>query len=118
MARRVLMLGWEFPPFISGGLGTACYGLTKALDRRDVDVTFVLPKHVQSSHASHVNLISPGSVPAHPSLPPPEAVVLTRESQTTTRTMSAGEMLEQVTRQLRHVTTLGLPMAAPAPYSS
>ena len=29
---RVFMLGWEFPPFISGGLGTACYGLTKALD--------------------------------------------------------------------------------------
>ena len=28
---RVLMLGWEFPPFISGGLGTACYGITKAL---------------------------------------------------------------------------------------
>ncbi|MEI6274080.1 MAG: glycogen/starch synthase, partial [Phycisphaerae bacterium] len=31
MGRRVLMLGWEFPPFITGGLGTACYGLTKAL---------------------------------------------------------------------------------------
>ena len=29
---RVLMLGWEFPPHISGGLGTACFGLTKALD--------------------------------------------------------------------------------------
>jgi hypothetical protein len=28
---RVLMLGWEFPPYISGGLGTACYGLTKGL---------------------------------------------------------------------------------------
>jgi len=43
MARRVLMLGWEFPPFITGGLGTACYGLTKALDRQGLDVTFVLP---------------------------------------------------------------------------
>jgi len=29
---RIFMLGWEFPPFISGGLGTACYGLTKAMD--------------------------------------------------------------------------------------
>jgi len=28
---KVFMLGWEFPPYISGGLGTACYGLTKAL---------------------------------------------------------------------------------------
>ena len=30
---RVFMLGWEFPPFISGGLGTACYGLTKGNER-------------------------------------------------------------------------------------
>src|SRR5438876_1093410 len=30
---RILMLGWEFPPFIAGGLGVACYGLTKALDQ-------------------------------------------------------------------------------------
>ena len=26
---RVLMFGWEFPPHIAGGLGTACYGLTR-----------------------------------------------------------------------------------------
>lgn len=38
------MLGWEFPPFISGGLGTACFGLTKAMDRLGMPVTFVLPK--------------------------------------------------------------------------
>jgi glycosyltransferase involved in cell wall biosynthesis len=38
------MLGWEFPPFISGGLGTACYGLTKAMDRLGMPVTFVLPR--------------------------------------------------------------------------
>jgi glycosyltransferase involved in cell wall biosynthesis len=37
------MLGWEFPPFISGGLGTACFGLTKALDELGIEVTFVLP---------------------------------------------------------------------------
>lgn len=53
------MLGWEFPPFISGGLGTACYGLTKALDRAEIEVTFVLPKTVDESHASHVRLVSP-----------------------------------------------------------
>ena len=39
----VFMLGWEFPPFISGGLGTACYGLTKAMSRRGDRVLFVLP---------------------------------------------------------------------------
>jgi glycosyltransferase involved in cell wall biosynthesis len=61
MARRVLMLGWEFPPFITGGLGTACYGLTKALDRQGLDVTFVLPKTIPADGASHVRLVTPGS---------------------------------------------------------
>ena len=40
---KVLMLGWEFPPYISGGLGTACYGLTRGLDSIGVKVDFVLP---------------------------------------------------------------------------
>ena len=41
---NVLMFGWEFPPFISGGLGTACAGLTKGLDAvGGVRTTFVLP---------------------------------------------------------------------------
>ncbi|MHC4527237.1 MAG: glycosyltransferase family 4 protein, partial [Planctomycetota bacterium] len=57
---RVFMLGWEFPPFISGGLGTACYGLTKALNQFGVEVTFVLPKDVESEYATHVNLLTPG----------------------------------------------------------
>jgi glycogen synthase len=56
---RVFMLGWEFPPFISGGLGTACYGLTKALDQLGVKVTFVLPKMVDSQYATHVKLLGP-----------------------------------------------------------
>jgi len=55
------MLGWEFPPFISGGLGTACYGLTKALDHLGIKVTFVLPKMVDSKYATHVKLLSPDS---------------------------------------------------------
>jgi glycosyltransferase involved in cell wall biosynthesis len=55
------MLGWEFPPFISGGLGTACYGLTKALDWLGIKVTFVLPRMVDSKYATHVNLLGPGS---------------------------------------------------------
>jgi glycogen(starch) synthase len=40
---RLLMLGWEFPPFISGGLGTACYGLSRALVRLETEILFVLP---------------------------------------------------------------------------
>lgn len=41
---KVFMLGWEFPPFISGGLGTACYGLTKGLDHLGTEIIFVLPR--------------------------------------------------------------------------
>jgi len=37
------MLGWEFPPFKSGGLGTHCYGLTKALSKKDTQITFLMP---------------------------------------------------------------------------
>jgi glycogen synthase len=59
---KVFMLGWEFPPFISGGLGTACYGLTKAMDQLGIKVTFVLPKTVQTEYATHVKLMSPGSL--------------------------------------------------------
>jgi len=35
---RVLMFGWEFPPHIAGGLGTACYGMTRGLARNGVEV--------------------------------------------------------------------------------
>jgi len=56
---RVFMLGWEFPPFISGGLGTACYGLTKAMDQLGLEVIFVLPKMVDHRYATHVKLLTP-----------------------------------------------------------
>lgn len=56
---RVFMLGWEFPPFISGGLGTACYGLTKAMSAIGTDVLFVLPRPVATPFSTHVRLVSP-----------------------------------------------------------
>ncbi len=40
---KVLMLGWELPPYNSGGLGVACYQLCKALSKKNVDIEFVLP---------------------------------------------------------------------------
>ncbi len=58
---KILMLGWEFPPFISGGLGTACYGLTKAMDQLNIEITFILPKMVDGRYASHVKMLSPGT---------------------------------------------------------
>ena len=54
---RVLMLGWEFPPVISGGLGVACHGLTKALAAGGTDVLFVLPRVPDPSICSNVKLI-------------------------------------------------------------
>ena len=53
------MLGWEFPPFISGGLGTACYGLTKAMSGLGTDIIFVLPRPVSNPFSTHVRLVSP-----------------------------------------------------------
>ncbi len=75
---RILMLGWEFPPFIAGGLGVACYGLTKALDRQGHQVIFILPKPVDRSRSSHVKMLSPfpmagvavGGVPLPPGSSP------------------------------------------------
>lgn len=45
----VLMFGWEFPPFNSGGLGVACEGLSKALSASGVPLTFVLPIRIPIS---------------------------------------------------------------------
>ncbi|HWE95414.1 MAG TPA: glycosyltransferase [Tepidisphaeraceae bacterium] len=56
---RIFMLGWEFPPFISGGLGTACYGLTKAMSAIGTDIIFVLPRPVSTPFSTHVRLVSP-----------------------------------------------------------
>ena len=57
---RVLMLGWEFPPHVSGGLGTACYGMTCALAQKKTDIIFVLPRVKQDGGGmdSHLKLAS------------------------------------------------------------
>ena len=58
---RVLMFGWEFPPYISGGLGTACFGLTKQLAQKKIGITFVLPKikgESQVQTAGDVRIVS------------------------------------------------------------
>src|SRR3989338_414727 len=61
-AMKVLMFGWEFPPFNTGGLGTACYGLTNGLSRNNVDITFVLPYVTDDTKSVHVNLIAANSI--------------------------------------------------------
>jgi glycosyltransferase involved in cell wall biosynthesis len=56
------MFGWEFPPHISGGLGTACYGLTRALVGLGVNVIFVVPKLTGDEPDNGSALISASSV--------------------------------------------------------
>ncbi|MBW2974817.1 glycogen/starch synthase, partial [Candidatus Woesearchaeota archaeon] len=57
---KVLMFGWEFPPFSSGGLGTACYGLTKAMNNRGIEIAFVVPKRYDAK-ADFVKIIPAGA---------------------------------------------------------
>lgn len=59
---KVLMFGWEFPPYISGGLGTACYGLTQGLMQHGVELTFVLPKLQGEIDAGGLKIIGANNV--------------------------------------------------------
>ncbi|MCX6272150.1 MAG: glycosyltransferase family 4 protein [Bacteroidetes bacterium] len=59
---RVLMFGWEFPPHITGGLGTACFGLTKGLLKQGVEVLFVVPKAFGDESQEAVHIINASDV--------------------------------------------------------
>ncbi len=59
---KVLMFGWEFPPHITGGLGTACYGMTKGLAKNGVEVLFVVPKAFGDEDQSSVRLLNASDV--------------------------------------------------------
>ena len=61
---KVLMFGWEFPPHILGGLGTASYGLTKGLAAQgDMDITFCLPAPWGDEDKSFLHIIPMNHVP-------------------------------------------------------
>jgi len=61
---RVLMFGWEFPPHISGGLGTASFGLTKGMATLDdLEVIFVVPKSWGDEDQSMVRVVGANKVP-------------------------------------------------------
>lgn len=62
MSTRVLMFGWEFPPHISGGLGTASFGLTKGLAEYGVEIMFVMPKAGGDEDQSAVRIINASEV--------------------------------------------------------
>jgi hypothetical protein len=59
---KVLMFGWEFPPHITGGLGTACFGLTRSLARLNTDVLFVVPRAYGDEDTSIVNLVNASDI--------------------------------------------------------
>ncbi|MBQ9597781.1 MAG: glycosyltransferase family 4 protein [Bacteroidales bacterium] len=56
------MFGWEFPPHIAGGLGTACYGMTKGLAANGVEVLFVMPSASGDEDQSAVKIINASDV--------------------------------------------------------
>lgn len=58
------MFGWEFPPHIAGGLGTACYGLTRGLARNDVEVIFVVPKAYGDEDQRFIRVVNASDVDA------------------------------------------------------
>ena len=61
---KVLMFGWEFPPHILGGLGTASYGITKGLSLQpDMHITFCLPRPWGDEDKSFMNIIGMSETP-------------------------------------------------------
>ncbi|MDR0232930.1 MAG: glycosyltransferase [Dysgonamonadaceae bacterium] len=61
---KALMFGWEFPPHILGGLGTASYGLTKGMAMQpDMDITFVIPKPWGDEDQSFLKIIGSCNTP-------------------------------------------------------
>mgnify|MGYP003311749665 FL=1 len=61
---RALMFGWEFPPHILGGLGTASYGLTRGMAQQDdMEILFVIPRPWGDEDQSFLRIIGANSVP-------------------------------------------------------
>lgn len=61
---KALMFGWEFPPHILGGLGTASYGLTKGMaENGNMDITFVIPKPYGDEDKSFAKIIGANCTP-------------------------------------------------------
>ena len=54
---KVAMIGWEYPPFKVGGLGTHCYGLTRSLADKNVSIDFYMPKTKHSLSSDKDNLV-------------------------------------------------------------
>lgn len=61
---KALMFGWEFPPHILGGLGTASFGLTRGMALQpDMDITFVIPKPWGDEDQSFLKILGACNTP-------------------------------------------------------
>lgn len=69
MSLKVLMLGWEYPPHIAGGLGIACHGLAESLKEEGVQITMVIPHLTGDEDASRIDLVSASDIPITLTLP-------------------------------------------------
>ena len=59
---KVLMFGWEFPPHIAGGLGTACEGIVKGLAHNGVETLFVMPSASGDEDQSATTILNASDV--------------------------------------------------------
>lgn len=59
------MFGWEFPPHITGGLGTASYGLTNGLLKHGVEMIFVVPKAFGDEDQRAVRIVNASDIPVN-----------------------------------------------------
>ena len=75
------MLGWELPPYNSGGLGVACYQLAKALASEGAQIQFVLPSHAKHDSPEFMEVVQPK---------PTRATEHLASSQTTLNPYTAG----------------------------
>lgn len=96
---RVLMFGWEFPPHIAGGLGTACYGIVKGLAYNGVQTMFVMPSASGDEDRSAADVINASEIPVEVS-----------------STMNVDDFLDKV--QFVHIGTNMVPYLDPAEFHS
>lgn len=91
------MFGWEFPPHIAGGLGTACYGIVKGLSHCGVSTMFVMPSASGDEDQSAAQIINASDVPVQ-----------------ITDTMNVDDFLDKV--QFVHIGTNMVPYLDPAEF--
>ena len=98
---KVLMFGWEFPPHISGGLGTACFGLTQSLIKEKIKVLFVVPKTSKDQSRTYKFLINASEVFVESKNGKKQRRALKRKTTHTVR-HAAGRNTTQITPVLSH----------------